>query len=306
MLPDFNRLKVFYYIYKTGSSTEAGKLLHITQSGVSQHLKKLEEELQTQLFIRDKRKLVPSSGGHRFFTIIEKFVMELESTIGNFELLPLHIGAPIEFGKNYFSGLFASFLKTEADATLHMDIGSPQKLFRKISEGDLDFAYIDILPFAIETPKGISSYKIKPMIQEEFKLIASPDYYHKYIKKEDFNTLENLNYISYQPDTSLFKSWFKEQYNKAPENMNVIYSMDSVQGIVKAVKDGLGLGLVVSHLIQKELSSGELIAIKGNGKHLYNTIALVQLKNKINTSLELSFQKHIIKELQRIPELHLV
>lgn len=52
MLPDFNRLRVFYYIYKTGSSTSAGKELHLTQSGVSQHLKKLEQELDYELFTR--------------------------------------------------------------------------------------------------------------------------------------------------------------------------------------------------------------------------------------------------------------
>ena len=40
MLPDLNRLKVFFHIFNEQSSTAAALKLHITQSGVSQHLKK--------------------------------------------------------------------------------------------------------------------------------------------------------------------------------------------------------------------------------------------------------------------------
>jgi len=35
MLPDFNRLKVFYHIYRTGSVVAAADELCLTQSGVS-------------------------------------------------------------------------------------------------------------------------------------------------------------------------------------------------------------------------------------------------------------------------------
>ena len=70
MLPDLNRLKVFFHIFNEQSSTAAAKKLHITQSGVSQHLKKLEEELQTELFTRVNRKLVPTAAGKKLYGIV--------------------------------------------------------------------------------------------------------------------------------------------------------------------------------------------------------------------------------------------
>ncbi|MBU8911935.1 MAG: LysR family transcriptional regulator, partial [Desulfobacterales bacterium] len=50
MLPDFNRLKVFYYIFAQKSVVSAARELNITASAVSQTLNKLESELNVLLF----------------------------------------------------------------------------------------------------------------------------------------------------------------------------------------------------------------------------------------------------------------
>ena len=49
-IPDLNRLRVFFWVYECKSVVAAAKELHITQSAVSQHLKKLELELGTPNF----------------------------------------------------------------------------------------------------------------------------------------------------------------------------------------------------------------------------------------------------------------
>ena len=62
MLPDFNRLKVFYHIYRTGSVVAAADELCLTQSGVSQHLQKLENEIGMPLFTRLHKNLSRPTG----------------------------------------------------------------------------------------------------------------------------------------------------------------------------------------------------------------------------------------------------
>ncbi len=47
MTPDFNRLKVFFHIHRNRSVAAAARELHVTQSAVSQHLRKLETEIKT-------------------------------------------------------------------------------------------------------------------------------------------------------------------------------------------------------------------------------------------------------------------
>ncbi len=103
MLPDFNRLKVFYYIYLEKSSTAAARRLHITQSRVSQHLQKLEFELNSALFTRSRRQLILTAAGQKLFHIIKPFIGVLEIGVKNIdksEEIPsgyLRIGFPVEF-----------------------------------------------------------------------------------------------------------------------------------------------------------------------------------------------------------------
>lgn len=50
-----NNLHIFITVAQTGSLTEAAKKLYVSQPAISQAIKKLEEELNVKLFIRNKR-----------------------------------------------------------------------------------------------------------------------------------------------------------------------------------------------------------------------------------------------------------
>ena len=108
MLPDLNRIKVFYFIFASKSVALAASELNITASAVSQSLTKLEAELHVPLFTRLHRKLVPTSAGKALFSIVSPFIRDLEEGIGKIlqaKQVPsgmLSIGSPIEFGKSYF------------------------------------------------------------------------------------------------------------------------------------------------------------------------------------------------------------
>lgn len=82
MLPDFNRLKVFYHIYRSGSVVAAADELHLTRSGVSQHLQKLENEIGVPLFTRLHKKLLPANGADKLFDIVSPFVDNLSVGVG--------------------------------------------------------------------------------------------------------------------------------------------------------------------------------------------------------------------------------
>jgi len=51
---NLNQLRVFESVYRTKSMTHAARELHLTQSGVSQHIKALEDVLTLKLFDRIK------------------------------------------------------------------------------------------------------------------------------------------------------------------------------------------------------------------------------------------------------------
>ncbi len=127
MLPDFNRLKVFYHIYKLNSIVAAANQLHLSQPAVSQQLQKLEAELKFPLFIRLHKKLVPTAAGERLFKLVEPFVDKLQDEIPHIRQ-PLdqpsgllRIGAPREFGKEYLPTFCSSFREQYPDVTFNLN-----------------------------------------------------------------------------------------------------------------------------------------------------------------------------------------
>ncbi|WP_319777672.1 LysR family transcriptional regulator [Maridesulfovibrio sp.] len=305
MLPDLNRLKVFFHIFNEQSSTAAALKLHITQSGVSQHLKKLEEELQTQLFTRVNRRLVPTAAGKKLYGIVQEFMNELEQGVQHINdglTTPsglLRIGAPTEFGKIYLPPIFGSFRRKYPAVTMKLELDEPKILFSKVANGELDFAYIDILPFFMDTPGGTSTYSIKPVVREEFVLACSNEYYRARVNEINYGSLTQLDFIGYKDDIALFRSWFKLHFNREPQQLNLNFIADSSEAIVSAIKSGLGAGITVSHLMNREIATGDIIAIRPDRTKLQNTIACVQFKAKQPSITETAFQEHFRLELSK-------
>lgn len=306
MLPDFNRLRVFYYIYKEKSSAAAAQSLHITPSGVSQHLKKLEDELGLQLFTRVNRSLVPTAAGQRIFEIMQGFIAQLEdglSTLDIVENIPsgrLRVGAPTEFGRTYMPRIFAAFRKLYPRVSLQLDLGDPNELFLKVASGELDFAYIDILPILLEAPGGLSVYDVEPVVTEELILACSSSYYNEHVENVSYDALVALEYINYKTDISLFRSWFANQFDREVASLNLSLVVDSAGAVVAAMEEGVGLGIVVSHLISSQLAEGSLVEVSNGSQNLQNTIACVRFRDKEPNITETVFQQFLKNELKEI------
>lgn len=68
---NYELYKVFYYVAKTLSFSEASKQLYISQSAVSQSVKSLETKLNQHLFIRSTKKVKLTPEGEVLFKHVE-------------------------------------------------------------------------------------------------------------------------------------------------------------------------------------------------------------------------------------------
>ena len=82
---DANLLKLFKYLWEERSSTRAAKRMFITQSAVSQSLKKLRGELKDDLFVRVPHGLEPTPKAIKSAPKILKILDEIESLSTDFE-----------------------------------------------------------------------------------------------------------------------------------------------------------------------------------------------------------------------------
>lgn len=75
------QMELFVLAYERRNLTRAAEALYMTQSAVTQNLKKMEEELGVQLFERGNRRLQPSPAGERFYQHAKRILDEYEKTL---------------------------------------------------------------------------------------------------------------------------------------------------------------------------------------------------------------------------------
>ncbi len=172
MLQNLERLKVFYYVFSEKSVVGAAKILHVSQSAVSQALQKLESEIKCPLFTRLHKRLVPTAAGKRLFAIVQPFMAELGACLKTLEQAKdqpfgeLRIGAPVEFGKAYFPAIAAAFREQYSDVTFYFQFGDAGTLLPMVADGRIDFALVDEFLIQNRFFGNLDIYHFTPIVED--------------------------------------------------------------------------------------------------------------------------------------------
>lgn len=300
MFPDFNRLKVFYYIYTKNSVVEAARALHLSQPAVSQQLQKLEAEIEATLFVRLHKKLIPTEAAKRLFALVEPFMEGLREGLENIRQ-PLdrpagllRIGAPREFGKEYLPPMIYRFRQTYPEVRFALRFDETAPLLKMLREGNLDFALADVYQPKgqfVETP---SLFSVEQLIAEELILACSRDYYRKEISGD--HSCDNLvakNFMGEEHDLMLLTHWFRHHFDRTVNKLNLVMTSNNHEALLSGMRLGMGLGLTSAHLVFDELNNGTIIPIETSRPNAKIWISLVQLQDKVPSLTEKSFIAHM-------------
>lgn len=290
---NLNHLLIFETVYRTKSMTRAAEELHMTQSGVSQHIKHLEEVLDIKLFDRIKQKLIPTQKADYLYKecspnlySIEKAFHEIKGAEKNLAGT-IAVGIPIEFGNSFVLPLLAEFGKANPEIKFKIRYGLAPQMNEFLLDGTLDFAFVD--SFSLD--KHIKSLMV---YQETFELCAHKDYLKaQKFEQEDRDFFERLEYVDYSLDNTILSMWFKHHFSFKNLRFNVRASLFDVEGIFVLIQNGLGAGILPGHLLDKSKEADKIVRFKGKGKPLLNEISVAFLEEKSQTPLI----KHALKFL---------
>jgi len=285
---NLNQLRVFESVYRSKSMTHAARELHLTQSGVSQHIKALEDVLELKLFDRIKQKLVPTPSAKELYTSTAKSFEDIETILNRLKKTDkeltgmISIGMPIEFGNNIILPLLTEFQKKHSKVRFKIRQGFPFEMNHMLLSGELDFAFVD--SFAMD--KGIRTDAVYDEVLElcVSKKLAVPNK-----ASTDFAFYEKLPYVDYQEDQSVLSLWMKHHTQTRSSDLDVKVFLMDAYGISKLIRTGVGVGVLPGHLVEKLIKSGdELQILKGSGKPLHNTISIAYLEEKTLTAATLA------------------
>lgn len=283
---NLNLLRIFESVYRNGSMTKASKELFMTQSGVSQNIKSLEELLQVNLFDRVKQKALPTTKAHDLYRGVKPHLFGLEETLAHVTEEDtklhgeLHIGLPIEYGNNVVVPLLAKWGKDHPAINYKIKYGHATEMNNALLKGELDFAIVD--NYSMD-----KQIKLERLADETLMLCCSEGYFKELGPfKNSLKFFEKLDYVDYVDDAPILKQWFKHHFKSGHINPHVRASLMNVQGMSKMIVQGVGLGILPLHVVDKLKKEGHKIHLfKGSGKPLHNPLSLARLQKRSHNIL---------------------
>jgi LysR family transcriptional activator of nhaA len=140
---NYHHLFYFWKVARTGHLTRAADALHISQSALSGQIRKLEESLGHELFIREGRRLKLSEAGRMAFSYAEDIFSKGEELSALFasgaqpNREVLRIGAVATLSRNFQEGFLQPLLNRE-DLELSLQSSHIDDLLRRLSAHRLD------------------------------------------------------------------------------------------------------------------------------------------------------------------------
>lgn len=143
-------IKDMLYISKiaeTGYLSAAARQLSVSQPTLSIFLSRLESRLGTDLFYRDKKRLVPTPAGRIYLDAARKILQIHDQTylsihrLRHTEQRTLTIGATPLRGASLFASIYPAFSRRYPDVRLELREAYTHELHSLIQNGTLDFAF---------------------------------------------------------------------------------------------------------------------------------------------------------------------
>ncbi len=283
---NLNHIRVFEVVYRTKSMTAAATELHLTQSGVSQHVATLEAQLGVKLFDRVKKRLVHTSDAEELYLACAHGLTQIQDGLaalsgGNEKLSGwVRVGMPIEFGNNQVLARLGKFSLKHPLVQFKIVYDYASVMNEQLLTGALDCAFVD--DFAMD-----QSIQVEEIYEEILEMVVQKNLWQKLTqaqassKKSQVSFLTDLDFVDYQIDAPLATRWIRHHFKPKHVSLRVKACVMDVKGVSRLVQEGLGLGVIPRHVLEQSARLNATVqVVEGGPKPLKNPISLAVVKGR--------------------------
>lgn len=290
---NLNLYKIFYEVALSESISDASKKLFITQSAVSKAIKKLEEDLNTNLFYRNSKGVKLTEKGEELLFYVEEAFNNLvtaERTMTESNTLnkgKISIGVPSQIGSFYIFEDITNFHKKYPNIEITIISKTTTQLLKLLEQHEIDFI-IDTSPINTK----IDNIIIQPLIEVKNCFVAKSD---TSIDIDKIKTIKDLaNYPLVLPIKGTDN---RKQLDKVFEKNNVelnnVINIHTSEMIAGSIKKDLGIGYIIYDVIKDNVENGEfkIIDIKENLPKI--TINLVYIEKYLTIAPKFFIENYL-------------
>lgn len=274
---NFNQLQVFHIAAGENSFTRAADKLHLTQPGISKHIKDLEESYGTPLFDRVGRRLVLTQAGEILYEATQKIfhiIDETKTKINDLDFLytgHLRIGASITLGIYVLLPFIKEFKNLYPAIEVLLDVSLSKEVVDKVTSNRLDIGFLGA---PVEDERLI----MEEFIDDELILILPPN--HKWVHRKiiDIDELKSEPFLLSRSGSGT-RTILEDRLRKLGITMKAM-ELGHTESIKRAVEAGLGVSILSKTVVERELSLGHLKTVKLKGINLKRKFYYAYHKDK--------------------------
>lgn len=230
MTLDIPLLKTYVAVVECGGFTRAAERLNLTQSAISLHVRRLEQETGRRLLKRNARRVAVTADGEVLLSYAHR-ILALHNEVGARLKEPVLSGAvrfaaPDYVAANHLPRLLAQFHRSYPNVMLELTTGRSHDIRNKFKAGDLDLA-------VAARPVGVGDGALlwqEPRVWTIADLVEVPT--------------DRPVPLALFPSGCLSRKAGLEALDRADRDWRVVYTGHSAAGLKAAALAGLGVTIL--------------------------------------------------------------
>ena len=262
MEENLNLYRIFYAVANTGNISKAARQLFISQPSISKSISRLENILDTRLFIRTSRGVRLSEEGQLLYSHVHTAFGALrqgEEQLKNRReegLSHIRIGVSTTLCKYLLLPYLKTFTGSHPNIRISILCQSSNQTMELLDQNQIDVGLVG-------TPEDPKKYRFFELGEIEDIFVATENYIeHMHLRelastREIFETA-SVMLLDKHNMTRQYIDDYMEKNQIITKNLLVVTTMDL---LIEFSKIGLGIGCVIKEFVKNELDQGLLAEI---------------------------------------------
>ena len=246
--------KIFYETARFSSFSKAAEHLYISQSAISQCIRQLEDDLQTELFVRSRRGVSLTKEGKLLFHKVERAMIALEqgetllARLHHLESGSLVIAAGDTITGHYLLPYLEKFHAAYPGIRIEMANSYSHHLLQLVKEGKAELAFVNL-------PVTDKELCIEPCLEIHDVFVCGPDY----DIKESYTWKEMADEpLILLEENSTSRHALDERFRAKKINLNPQIEVAVHDILIRFASIHLGVSCVIEEFSKEALSQGTI------------------------------------------------
>lgn len=269
----YDALKTFVTLAEIKNFTKTAENLRMSQPSVSLHIKNLEKEFQTTLFLRSPKFLQITPTGEilydrakRMITLYEQTrqdILEHQNSIKG----ELKIGASFTIGEYILPSLLLDLQNEYPELELQVLIGNTEEIIQSVRMHQVDIGLI-------EGQTNEKELSVHPFMQDELFIVSSRN--HELASKNEvtFADLQNQPWVTREVGSGT-REFLNHVIRTNGLKVKSLLTISSNQGIKETLINGMGLSFLSRSVIERDVQNKSLSIIKMKNQNFTRTLSYI-------------------------------